>query len=166
MRNPGVTTDHDGFFPPLYFAAQQTRFPELVSLLLEANADVNIAMIHIEGESYTFHGATPLHQAVYNGSIRTVKALLAAGAAVDVRRGPKRQTELHEAASCGRRGYPIGGWRPNGGGPIGLQRGRRRRWRSPHRPTTEARGQGGVRMMLAVVFFSALCVGHFVNCVF
>ena len=118
VRNPGVTTDHDGFFPPLYFAAQQTRFPELVSLLLEANADVNIAMIHIEGESYTFHGATPLHQAVYSGSIRTVKALLAAGAAVDVRRGPKRQTELHEAASCGRRGYPIGGWRPNGGGPI------------------------------------------------
>ena len=34
VRNPGVTTDHDGFFPPLYFAAQQTRFPELVSLLL------------------------------------------------------------------------------------------------------------------------------------
>ena len=93
VRNPGVTTDHDGFFPPLYFAAQQTRFPELVSLLLEANADVNIAMIHIEGESYTFHGATPLHQAVYSGSIRTVRALLAAGAAVDVRRGPKRQTE-------------------------------------------------------------------------
>ena len=121
VKNPGVTTDLDGFFPPLYFAAQTTRFPEVVSLLLEANADVNIAMIHTEGESYTFHGATPLHQAVYRGSFRTVKLLLAAGAAVDVRMGPRRKTELHEAANCGRNGYPIGGWRPNGGpipGPL------------------------------------------------
>ena len=104
VRNPDPY-----FHPPLYFAAQQKQFPELVPLLIEAGADVNLAMIHAEGESYHFHGATPLHSAVYKGTIRTVEALLAAGAAVDARRGPRQCTALHEAANCGRNGYPIGG---------------------------------------------------------
>ena len=99
-----VTVEHH-FCPPLYYAAQQNRFPELVSLLIEAGADVNIAMIHAEGELYPFHGATPLHMAVYQGTVQMVKELLAAGAAVDARRGPRRCTALHKAANCGRRGY-------------------------------------------------------------
>lgn len=90
-----VNFAHPNFGTAL-FAACQKGVPELVSVLLDAGADPNIAC-----ERLVMNGLTPLTEACGRGHYAIAKMLVAAGANVNHRIEPIGHTLLHSAAIRG-----------------------------------------------------------------
>ena len=83
-------------YSPLHRAAQRNENPAVITVLLDAGADVNAwsSGFHIDwGWDYT-----PLHLAVQNDDLAVTAALLEAGANVNALKGQGTGTPLHQAA--------------------------------------------------------------------
>lgn len=77
---------------PLYTASGAAREAEAVRLLLEAGAEPNIRVSHLD--------QTPLHRAALHGIAETIRLLVDAGAEIDARQG-EGETPLFVAAGRG-----------------------------------------------------------------
>ncbi len=73
LISKGAAINNPGYWSPLHYAAAADNY-DMVKLLISKGADIN---------ARTLRGITPLYMAGRDGSVKTVKALLDAGARKD-----------------------------------------------------------------------------------